>query len=257
MAGSEGIHLTTKQQLRVEDKLGDWNKGLGRNKKRATERMKCVAVAVLLNLLSLGHSAPLSSCDGLVTPITISNEDMLGRWVHIGGSIKVPEGAPMSFPTSSMWLDITASIQNNTLKVLQTQKFIGICSNITYNVTFDNGTVLVEQPFLLKGTFLPTICSDCLVIYNNITIDEHPSTNLQLFSRKKCISYDDLGMFKRQAECLQMPTPTMMDTEHEFCSDDDDLPSGGLFSLLVRILVYHERQSNITSPGCFFDTTVN
>lgn len=37
---------------------------------------KCVAVVVLLSLLSLGRSAPLSSCDHLVKPITVSNEDV-------------------------------------------------------------------------------------------------------------------------------------------------------------------------------------
>lgn len=46
------------------------------NKKRANSKMKCVAVIALLSLLSLGHSAPLSSCDSLVKPITISNEDV-------------------------------------------------------------------------------------------------------------------------------------------------------------------------------------
>lgn len=38
--------------------------------------MKGGAVVVLLSLLSLGHSAPLNSCDSLIKPITISNEDV-------------------------------------------------------------------------------------------------------------------------------------------------------------------------------------
>lgn len=37
--------------------------------------MKCAAV-VLLSLLSMGHSAPVNSCDGLVETITVSKEDV-------------------------------------------------------------------------------------------------------------------------------------------------------------------------------------
>ncbi|KAG8001009.1 hypothetical protein GBF38_001124 [Nibea albiflora] len=39
-------------------------------------RMKCVAVVGLLSLLSAGHSAPLSSCDSLIKPISVSSEDV-------------------------------------------------------------------------------------------------------------------------------------------------------------------------------------
>lgn len=43
--------------------------------------MKCVAV-VLLSLLSLGCSAPLSSCDSLIYPITVSKEDVSAQQLY-------------------------------------------------------------------------------------------------------------------------------------------------------------------------------
>lgn len=50
---------------------------LERNNIRAIYRMKkCAAAVVLLGLLSLGQSAPLSSCDSLVKPITVSHDDV-------------------------------------------------------------------------------------------------------------------------------------------------------------------------------------
>lgn len=48
---------------------------------RGVQRMMCVA-AVLLSLLSVGHSTPGNSCDSLVKPITVSKEDVSAQRLY-------------------------------------------------------------------------------------------------------------------------------------------------------------------------------
>ncbi|XP_040891420.1 uncharacterized protein LOC121180252 isoform X2 [Toxotes jaculatrix] len=154
--------------------------------------MKCVAVVVLLSLLSLGHSAPVSSCDSLVKPITISNEEMLGRWLYIGGSSDLPGSRSLGHLLTSAWLDITATTQSNILNLIQTQRIYGECSSLAYNVTFENSTMLI--------------------------------------GRRKSVSPDVLEVLKKQAECLHMPSPIMIDPNYEICPDNIP-PSEGLSAL--------------------------
>ncbi|XP_040891419.1 uncharacterized protein LOC121180252 isoform X1 [Toxotes jaculatrix] len=192
--------------------------------------MKCVAVVVLLSLLSLGHSAPVSSCDSLVKPITISNEEMLGRWLYIGGSSDLPGSRSLGHLLTSAWLDITATTQSNILNLIQTQRIYGECSSLAYNVTFENSTMLIEQPFYLKEEYLTTDCSDCLVVYEKVTSGKDTFTSLLLFSRRKSVSPDVLEVLKKQAECLHMPSPIMIDPNYEICPDNIP-PSEGLSAL--------------------------
>ncbi|XP_044044091.1 uncharacterized protein LOC122872221 [Siniperca chuatsi] len=192
--------------------------------------MKCVAVVVSLSLLSLGHSAPLNSCESLVKPITISKEDMLGRWLYIGGSSDLPGSRSLGHLLTSAWLDITATSQSNILNVFQTQRMYGKCSSLTYNVTFENSTMSIEQPFYLKEVYLATDCADCLVVYEEVISGTDTFTSLLLFSRRKNVSPAVLEMLKKQAQCLRMPSPIMIDTNYEICPDNIS-PSEGLSAL--------------------------
>ncbi|XP_028259718.1 uncharacterized protein LOC114434593 [Parambassis ranga] len=190
--------------------------------------MKCVVV--LLSLLSLGRSAPLSSCDSLLEPITISKEEMLGRWLYIGGSSDFPGSRSVGHLLTSAWLDLTATGQSNILNILQTQRMYGKCSSITFNVTFENSTMLIEQPFYLKEIYLTTDCSDCLVAYEEVLSGKDTFTSLLLFSKTKTVSSDVQERLRKQAECLQMSSPIMIDPNYEMCPDGIP-PSEGLGAL--------------------------
>ncbi|KAM9856977.1 uncharacterized protein ACBR49_000646 [Aulostomus maculatus] len=196
-------------------------------------RMKCTAAAgvvLLLSFLSPGRSAPLSSCDVLVKPISVSNEDMLGRWLYIGGSSDLPGSRSLAKLLKNVWLDITATSQSNVLNIIQTQRILTKCSSLAYNVTFENSIMLIEQPFYLQEVYLPTNCSDCLVAYEKVISGTDTFTSLLLFSRRQNVSPADVEMLKRQAECLQMPSPIMIDPNSEICPDNIP-PSEGLAAL--------------------------
>ncbi|XP_020501191.1 uncharacterized protein [Labrus bergylta] len=192
--------------------------------------MKTCTAVVFLSLLSLGRSAPQTSCDSLVKPITISNEEMLGKWLYFGGSSDIPGSRSLAHLMTSVWLDITATSQSNVLNLVQTQKIVDECSSFTYNVTFENSTMLIEKPFYLKEVYLPTDCSDCLSVYEEIISGTDTFKSLLLFSKSNNVSSAAVEMLKTQAVCLKMPSPIMTETEEEICPVNL-APSEGLSAL--------------------------
>ncbi|XP_003452190.1 uncharacterized protein LOC100705881 [Oreochromis niloticus] len=190
--------------------------------------MKCVVL--LLSLLSVGRSAPVSSCDTLINPITVSTEEILGKWIYIGGSSDLPGSRSLGFLLTSVWLNLTTTANSNVLNILQTQRINGDCSSMTYNVIFENSTMLIKEPFYLKEVYLPTGCSDCLLAYEEVISGKDTFTSLLLFSRKTSVSPDVVERLKKQAECLQMSSPIMMDPNNEICPDNLP-PSEGLSAL--------------------------
>ncbi|XP_026215977.1 uncharacterized protein LOC113162163 [Anabas testudineus] len=202
---------------------------LKKKERGGVQRMMCVAV-VLLSLLSVGHSAAVNSCDSLVKPITVSKEDMLGRWLYIGGSSDLPGSRSLGRLLTSVWLDLAATTQENILSIIQAQRIYGECSSFTYNVTFENSTMTIEQPFHLKEVYLKTDCFDCLVVYEEIISGTDTFTSFMLFSKSRTVSPDVLQTFKKQAECLRVPSPIMMEPSDELCPDSVP-PSEGLSAL--------------------------
>lgn len=192
--------------------------------------MMWIWCGVLLAVFSLGLGAPVNSCDNLVEPITIHREDMFGKWLYIGGSSDLPGSRSLGHLMSSVWLNITATSQSNVLNLVQTQRITGTCSSLTYDVTFENSTMLIEKPFYLKEVYLPTVCSDCLVVYEKIISGLDTFTSHLLFSRGKSVPPAAVDMLKKQAECLSMPSPIMIDPNYEICPENIS-PSEGLSAL--------------------------
>ncbi|XP_040043667.2 uncharacterized protein LOC120825879 [Gasterosteus aculeatus] len=183
-------------------------------------RMKECVAAVVLSLLSVGLSAPLSSCDSLLNPIAVTNEEILGRWLYIGGSSDLPGSRSVGRLMTSAWLNVTTTTQDNVLHFLQTEKVFGQCFSIQYNMDFRNSTLLIEEPFYLKEVYLQTDCSDCLLAHEEVVSGNDTFTSLSFFSRTQSVSPAALETLKRQAECLRMPSPIMLDPDYEICPDN-------------------------------------
>ncbi|XP_076026349.1 uncharacterized protein LOC143016102 [Genypterus blacodes] len=179
--------------------------------------MRKAAVLTLLSLLSLGHTAPVNNCDVLTKPIHISKQEILGKWIYISGSSNIPGSRSLAYLMNSVLVEITATAQDNILNIYQSQRIVGQCSTWNYNVTFENSTLTVEEPFPLKEVYLPTDCPDCLVIVEDIVLGEDKFTSLLLFSKSRSVSPAVVETFKRQAECLQMASPLMSDPNNEIC----------------------------------------
>ncbi|XP_072239464.1 uncharacterized protein [Leuresthes tenuis] len=216
--------------------------------------MNRVAV-VLLSLLSLGNCAPLSDCDTLLKPITISNEEILGRWLYIGGSSNIPGSRSLAHLMTSAWVDLTETSRSNVHNLVQTHRIYGRCSSYAYDVLFENSTMLIEEPFYLKEVYLSNDCPDCLVANEDIVSGRDSFKSLLMFSRSRTVSPAALALLKKQAECLQMPPPIIMDTDYEICPDDIT-PLEGLSALnsLFEAKMGHRVARLLDS---FFDMFVN
>ncbi|XP_055364373.1 uncharacterized protein LOC114853238 isoform X3 [Betta splendens] len=189
---------------------------LGNKEKRSPRMMTRVAVA-LLGLLSMGWSAPMNSCTSLIEPITISKEGILGRWLYIGGSSNLPGSRSLGRLLTSVWLEVTAAAESNVLNIIQTQRLYSKCSSLAYNVTFENSTMKI--------------------------------------GRSKTASPDAVEHFKKQAECLRMPAPIMMDPNTEICPSN--IPASEGLSALNSLLEAKTGHRVARVLDALFDAFVN
>ncbi|TWW59849.1 hypothetical protein D4764_06G0013790 [Takifugu flavidus] len=110
------------------------------------------AAFLLLTLVPLVTSAAPDGCEHQLTPITISDEDMLGKWLYIGGSSDIPGSRSLAYLMSSVWLNITATSQSNVLRILQTQRMYShtIVAMVTQNPFTDKQNLVFKSEFITQ-----------------------------------------------------------------------------------------------------------
>ncbi|XP_022070017.1 uncharacterized protein LOC110965327 [Acanthochromis polyacanthus] len=185
---------------------------------------------VVLNLLSAGQSAPVTSCESLLQPLEIQGRDqLLGRWTYIGESTDIPGSRTLTkMIVQTSWLNITAGDSNDTINTVQNQKAMGLCLTLSYKQTLKNNTISMEQPYPGSAILLNTGCPDCLVFYSNYTIGESTYKGVQLLSRRPKVSITEMEEFRKQIMCLNLPKPAVLDPEKGFCFEE---PQGMSFDL--------------------------
>ncbi|XP_051241617.1 uncharacterized protein LOC127355148 [Dicentrarchus labrax] len=180
-----------------------------------------VAVAVLC-LLTGGHSAPVTSCEDLIRPIEIQGRDqLLGKWTLVSESTTVPGSKMLTkMLVESAWVKVTVADESDALSVFQAQKMFGRCFTLTSKMTLKNSTLSMVRPVTATQVLLNTGCPDCLVVYSNYTIGESIYSGLQFTSRRRKVSAAELEEFKKQVDCLNLPSPAILDPEKGFCPDE-------------------------------------
>ncbi|XP_076741112.1 uncharacterized protein LOC112435047 [Maylandia zebra] len=101
---------------------------------------------------------------------------------------------------------------------------MGKCFTRKTNMTLVNNTLTVELPFQYSAVLLNTGCPDCLVIFANNTVGRTTVKDLQLLSRRTKVSAAELEEFTKQAECLNLQPPAIMDLEKGLCPDPSLTP---------------------------------
>ncbi|XP_030596505.1 uncharacterized protein LOC115787874 [Archocentrus centrarchus] len=178
-----------------------------------------VAVAVF-SLLSLGRSVPVTSCENLIQSREIHGNQLLGKWTLIGESTNMTEAKMLTkMFVDSAWVNVTAADRTDTFNSLHSQKMLGICFAVKISMTLANNTLTVESPYQASSVLLNTGCPDCLVIYSNTSYGSLTFKGLQLLSRRVKVSAAELAEFRKQAECLNLPSPAILDSEKGFCPD--------------------------------------
>ncbi|XP_037530909.1 uncharacterized protein LOC119408141 [Nematolebias whitei] len=178
-------------------------------------------VVVVLSLLSLGWSAPVTNCDDLLRPIVIQGRDqLLGKWFYVGESTDLPGVKVLTkMFVESIWWNMTAAEENNDIVNFQNQKSFGYCFSLSYNITVEHNQLVMVHPYPASAFLLNTICPDCMVLSSNYTIGGSSYKALQLLSRRTKVSAAELDEFAKQVECLNLPETTIMDPEKGICPD--------------------------------------
>ncbi|XP_004065762.1 uncharacterized protein LOC101159415 [Oryzias latipes] len=179
-----------------------------------------VALAVIC-LLSAGQSAPVSNCEELVQHLHLpAREEILGKWVFIGESTDVPSSALMTkMFVDSVWLNLTAADQEDSIMFTQIQKSFGICTRVSSSYTLRNNAFHMVYPIKSRTVLLRTSCPDCLVFNSNFSFGGSLYSNLQFLSRRREVSAAEKEEFKRQTECLNLPQFIFLDSKKELCPD--------------------------------------
>ncbi|XP_031141906.1 uncharacterized protein LOC116040573 isoform X2 [Sander lucioperca] len=180
-----------------------------------------VAVAVL-SLLSIGQSAPVSSCESLIKPIEINGtEKLLGKWTYIAESTTIPASKLLTkMFVDSARVKITAAEESDAINVFQSHKMFGRCFTLTTKMTLENSTLSIVQPFNSSEVLLTTGCPDCRAAYIKLGIGGRTYSGLQLLSRRNKVTAAELEEFTKQVECLNLPAPAILDPEKGFCPDE-------------------------------------
>ncbi|XP_073323893.1 uncharacterized protein [Pagrus major] len=189
-----------------------------------------VAVAVL-SLLSVGQSAPVTSCDSLTQTLEITREQMLGKWMVVAesSSNQKVEDLKKDF-LESYWMKVTAIDNSDAVIVISSAKAFGICFTAALKMTLENGTFQLVLPnvtlrhTLQSGSvpemnFLKTDCSDCLLFQAQQYAFGRKLSGLQLLSKRRTVTADEMGDFKKQAECLNLLQPFSYNPEADVCTE--------------------------------------
>ncbi|AWP05717.1 Hypothetical protein SMAX5B_007501 [Scophthalmus maximus] len=180
-----------------------------------------VAVAAL-SLLSVGQSAPVTSCESLIQTVEIQGrEQLLGKWTYLAESTNIIGSKLLTnMFVESVWGRLTAANESDAIDHYQVQKLFGRCFSLSTKLSLQNSTILMEGTYPSSATLLNTGCTDCLVIHSQYTIGGSAFTGLQLLSRRNKVSAAEREEFMKQVDCLNLPAPAFLDPEKDLCPDE-------------------------------------
>ncbi|CAF91835.1 unnamed protein product [Tetraodon nigroviridis] len=118
------------------------------------------------------------------------------------------------------WVKVSASDENDTVEFFQVQKSLGQCFTVKYNMTLKNSTLFIVKPLRGFEVLLKTNCPDCLIIHSTYYTEKNPYHSLQFLSRRKKVSDAELEEYNKQVQCLNLPSPAVLDPQKELCGEE-------------------------------------
>ncbi|XP_057698461.1 uncharacterized protein LOC130919859 isoform X2 [Corythoichthys intestinalis] len=173
-------------------------------------------------LLPSGFSASLTTCDGLTQQVQIQGRDQfLGVWTYAAESTNMPGSKLLTkMFVENVWGKIYPANESDSFFVFQVQKMLGRCFTVTSKLTLVNNALHMDHPIHATEVLVATSCSDCLVLLSNFTLGESTYKGLQLLSKRPKLTQAEMEEFKRQAACLDLPPPTILNSGKDFCPDE-------------------------------------
>ncbi|CAJ1052120.1 uncharacterized protein LOC117815548 [Xyrichtys novacula] len=181
-----------------------------------------ISVIAVLGLLSLGETAPLSSCDSLIQPLEIRGpEQLLGKWMRVAVSSDHEEAELLQAFQDSYWMRLTADNESDVISVMGALKGFGLCFTLTTRLTLVNNTL--QQYFFVPGnvTLLKTECSDCLLLQTQNYIMGKTYDNLILMSKRQTVTAAEMEELQKQADCLNLIRPFSLSFDRGQCPEPE------------------------------------
>lgn len=175
--------------------------------------MSAVCVMVLLCLVSLSHSFPLT-CDNLVQPVDqLDPRNLEGRWALVAGSLKINQAEMPPKISDSTRIDF----YNSTY--IQASLFGNMCNYHSQDISLEGHSFnfSIGQSFNFSGTFFKTSCPDCVVLSLVVDSPNYKTVELYLFSKRREVDQKQLEEFITLVECLKMPKHFLMDPTKGLC----------------------------------------
>ncbi|KAL0974237.1 hypothetical protein UPYG_G00217520 [Umbra pygmaea] len=179
---------------------------------------------VLLALVSMGTADP-EDCKHLLQPLAPGNQQTIfGKWVFLEGFSDNEVVSEILRNTSSSWIQISPTSENETVLLDQRNLIEGNCMNSSANMTFSKSSFQVTHDNIsITGHFLQT-CTDCLAIMHSgdLMAGVHFQA-LYIFGKNKTLPHSDLEHFRKQAQCLKyaQPAPYSYSGVTELCSETE------------------------------------
>ncbi|CAJ1052122.1 uncharacterized protein LOC117816511 [Xyrichtys novacula] len=181
------------------------------------------AFVAVLSLLSMGQSAPVTSCNTQTVEIQ-GRDQILGKWTLIAEATNDPGAKMMSkVLVESSWIRFTAANESNAIEVLQGEKLFGRCFTLKTKMTLENGTLTMGSPLNSSTRLLSTGCPDCLVLYTQYFSEGSTNGGVQFMSRRNIVTAAELEELKKLVECLNFPSPVILNQDKGLCPEDSPL----------------------------------
>lgn len=172
--------------------------------------MSAVCAITLLCLMSLSHSAPLDCKD--VQPLDQADpRHYEGTWAMVASNLKIVKPEHPVIPTDSIRIDFYNSTST------QSNRYGFWCTSFSSNISIEGPNLQIGQMSTYNGTLFNTSCSDCMILKLVMDTPKHKTVEVCLFSKRREVDQNELKEFRAQVECLNMPTPFVMDPTKELC----------------------------------------
>ncbi|XP_077379560.1 uncharacterized protein LOC144020203 isoform X2 [Festucalex cinctus] len=166
-------------------------------------------------LLPAGLAAPVTDCGALTRQLQIeSRKKFVGVWRYVAESTNMPRSKDLTkMLADNLWGKIYFANESDSFYVFQVKKILGLCHRIISKVTLVNNTLHMERPIPATEVLLTTSCPDCLLLLSNYTIGESAYRGMQLLTKRANVTSAEMEEFKRQAACLNLPSPSILDPD--------------------------------------------
>lgn len=179
-----------------------------------------VCAVAFLCLLPVSRSAPLT-CEQLVRPLDrLDPRHLEGKWALVAGSLSHAPFLERFRQRDSASINFPNSMSDTSISYTRSIRLHGNCTYSSYNITLEGSSFTFDgtDKRNLSAVYVDTSCRDCLLMRMDVELGKR--VHFYLFSRRRQLGQEELEEFRAQVECLNMPSPVVMDPAKELCPDE-------------------------------------